>query len=480
MNIAIFIYNRIHMYSGGQYHAFSLGKAIAACGHNVNFFWNISPVFASEFSDIQTFSFTTEEVEYQANKNYDYVIVAPSGFYVPTYYESALQLAGLSNARICLLNYESENWFNNLAPTKDDPRVWDYWRRVLCYGGLVISSTFEAQEYARNFYRTPLSKLHFDVSRPPINSNEANKVLSKNLSKDASVVIFVRPFHDYKGGEDLLKLSPKIFSGRILNIVFGGQQNDEFIEKVKSHYSNNNVTILTHTCISVAEKYILLRKAQVLLFPSYFEGFGYPPIEAFAVGTEVVCYDLPVLCETLGNLAFFAVIGNINHLEKCLLQAFNSKRDTSILVNQANSVCGFYNVGLNFAEILKKNLLIIPSITSYSTYLHWGPFSVEQAVSIPSIGVQVPYPPFVETSTLSNSGLILNIRFAVNQKVRGIEIEGSCIEYLSITLDEIDFDQKFLHYNIKLIAKNIGDSLLKMRLDDLSFYEEIIHIVKID
>ena len=38
-----------------------------------------------------------------------------------------------------------------------------------------------------------------------------------------------------------------------------------------------------------------------MLFPSIAEGFGMPPIEAAALGTPVVCADLPVYRETLGD-----------------------------------------------------------------------------------------------------------------------------------------------------------------------------------
>lgn len=45
----------------------------------------------------------------------------------------------------------------------------------------------------------------------------------------------------------------------------------------------------------------LLRGARALLFPSFAEGYGLPPLEAKSLGTAVFCSDLSVLRETMGD-----------------------------------------------------------------------------------------------------------------------------------------------------------------------------------
>jgi glycosyltransferase involved in cell wall biosynthesis len=47
----------------------------------------------------------------------------------------------------------------------------------------------------------------------------------------------------------------------------------------------------------------LYRKADLLLFPSYYEGFGWPPIEAMAMGCPVVCSNAGSLREIVGDAA---------------------------------------------------------------------------------------------------------------------------------------------------------------------------------
>jgi len=58
--------------------------------------------------------------------------------------------------------------------------------------------------------------------------------------------------------------------------------------------------------VSNGELARLYRDAECLLFPSRFEGFGLPVVEAMASGTPVVCADEPALREVGGEAALFA------------------------------------------------------------------------------------------------------------------------------------------------------------------------------
>jgi glycosyltransferase involved in cell wall biosynthesis len=49
----------------------------------------------------------------------------------------------------------------------------------------------------------------------------------------------------------------------------------------------------------------LFRHADVLVFPSTFEGFGMPVLEAMAAGVPVACSVIPPLREVAGDAALF-------------------------------------------------------------------------------------------------------------------------------------------------------------------------------
>src|ERR1043165_3010025 len=79
----------------------------------------------------------------------------------------------------------------------------------------------------------------------------------------------------------------------------GGQQFD-----VLGEIRRRNLTcveVLGH--VSEKEKFDLLRNAAVFVFPSLYEGFGIPPLEAMAFGVPVVAAASTSLPEVLGDAA---------------------------------------------------------------------------------------------------------------------------------------------------------------------------------
>ena len=52
--------------------------------------------------------------------------------------------------------------------------------------------------------------------------------------------------------------------------------------------------------VSEEEKIALMQAAELFVFPSLYEGFGFPVLEAMAAGTPVICSDRGSLSEVAG------------------------------------------------------------------------------------------------------------------------------------------------------------------------------------
>ena len=58
--------------------------------------------------------------------------------------------------------------------------------------------------------------------------------------------------------------------------------------------------------------------AKVFVFPSLYEGFGLPPLEAMALGTPVVCSNVSSLPEVVGNAAVLVHPENVFEIMRAL------------------------------------------------------------------------------------------------------------------------------------------------------------------
>ena len=63
--------------------------------------------------------------------------------------------------------------------------------------------------------------------------------------------------------------------------------------------------------VSAAEKAALYAGALAVVLPSWVEGYGYPPLEAYAHGTPAIVSDLPALRETAGAGALYVPPGDV-------------------------------------------------------------------------------------------------------------------------------------------------------------------------
>ncbi|CAG0960016.1 partial Alpha-D-kanosaminyltransferase, partial [Gammaproteobacteria bacterium] len=67
------------------------------------------------------------------------------------------------------------------------------------------------------------------------------------------------------------------------------------------------------------EKPSLYRLAEISVFPSRYEGFGLPVLEAMASGTPVIANQIPVIEEIVGDAAYLVENGNARKMAGALL-----------------------------------------------------------------------------------------------------------------------------------------------------------------
>lgn len=316
MRVAIFTTNPPDLYSGGRYLSLIMAYSLARVGVDVTYVSNNLPMFDGDFEyyndQFPVRKVISKDFTLPADLTADWVIVIPTGSFDETFYGVALASAKQWKARLALLSFETPNWFNSLAPNKISPMPTEAWRRVVANGGLVISIAKEGIDYAKAYYGAPPERkdLHFAYWHPPIN-DEASRAITPFAGHKRRIVSFVRTEDRHKGALDLLALDPEILDGHILSLVFGRGVNQDYVHALQRHFATaKDGAIEIHSKISDIRKFELLDSAKLLLFPSYFEGFGYPPVEAAWMGVPTIAYDLPLLRESVGAAATYVPVGD--------------------------------------------------------------------------------------------------------------------------------------------------------------------------
>ena len=95
--------------------------------------------------------------------------------------------------------------------------------------------------------------------------------------------------------------------------------------------------------VSSEDRAALLRDAAVLAYPSRYEGFGLPPLEAMSVGVPVVASDAGALPEVLGDAAVLVSVGDRDALANALLTVLDDDGVRRRLVDAGSARAARYS-----------------------------------------------------------------------------------------------------------------------------------------
>ncbi len=70
----------------------------------------------------------------------------------------------------------------------------------------------------------------------------------------------------------------------------------------------------------------LYSSSRISVYPSLYEGFGLPPLEAMACGAPVIASRIPAIEETVGNAAVLIDPTNVEELASMIIQLWNDER----------------------------------------------------------------------------------------------------------------------------------------------------------
>jgi glycosyltransferase involved in cell wall biosynthesis len=136
----------------------------------------------------------------------------------------------------------------------------------------------------------------------PLALDEAERRLAGLISIQAPFVLHLGSNAAYKNREGVLRTFAKASADTNLQLVIAGEALDRKLALLARELQiKDRIVQVVKPDVAVIEA--LYNRALCLLFPSRYEGFGWPPIEAQACGCPVVASDIPPLAEVLGQSA---------------------------------------------------------------------------------------------------------------------------------------------------------------------------------
>lgn len=154
-----------------------------------------------------------------------------------------------------------------------------------------------------------------------------------NLEKRKGISILINAFDKYRK------------AGGQYDLVICGDQKDVNINQLLSKIDKNTMKKIKYLgYVSGDTKNKLLRDSKALIYPSYVEGFGLPPMEALLHGKEIIVSDISVHKEILGANATYFHIDQTNeqsskNLKEAMLNSKNKKipRNSQLLFEKYNN-----------------------------------------------------------------------------------------------------------------------------------------------
>ncbi|GBR24737.1 glycosyltransferase family 4 protein [Kozakia baliensis] len=182
-----------------------------------------------------------------------------------------------------------------------------WWYRLLF---LLLSRSGTKLITVSNFSQRELAKyLHIPAQRISVIQEGADhilkvqadeSILQKHSLETGRFILAVGNLAPHKNLKILNSLSSVLEKSNLKLVISGSFNNAVF--NTKSELPSFATFVGR---VNDAELHALYRHAAVLIFPSIYEGFGLPPVEAMTCGCPVIATDIPVLREVCGNAALF-------------------------------------------------------------------------------------------------------------------------------------------------------------------------------
>lgn len=172
------------------------------------------------------------------------------------------------------------------------------------------------------------------------------------IEKRKNILGIIRAFNDFMEG----RTEEGRGTTEDIRLILSGSPGygiEEVEQEISLSSFKNNIVLTGY--ISDFEKDKFYREADVFIFPSFYEGFGLPVLEAMSFGIPVICSNSSSLPEVAGNAAILVDPLNIKSISLAIDKVFSIEK-----IRQEMTLSGYENLKrFSWQKCAEKTLQIL-------------------------------------------------------------------------------------------------------------------------
>ena len=156
--------------------------------------------------------------------------------------------------------------------------------------------------------------------------NQSQEFLIEIREKFSLPARFILNVGTIESRKNILNILKALTNTEIPLVVVGKKQKDYF-KKIEKYLAKNKVNVKFLEGVSMTELAAVYKMADVFVYPSFFEGFGIPIIEALFSATPVITGNTSSLPEAGGDAALYVDPENEGDIRAKILHLWNNEAE---------------------------------------------------------------------------------------------------------------------------------------------------------